>query len=182
MTKEQTFEHPPRGHVALLAYDSVNDRFQVVHVDASGLLQVDVAAVADPQANAHGYDGAAWRKQPLIWSYSDRLVDQKQNADTPAGAVTLSHTTVPAGEVWTVLGGSVVNVNTATPCRMWAALAGLGIAVYEYGTLAISVYSITSPLNIVLKAGDNVDVTFSGCTLGDTILSNIFGYKMSIAL
>lgn len=43
MAKEQNFPHPPRGHVALLAYDSVNDRFQVVHVDATGLLQVDVA-------------------------------------------------------------------------------------------------------------------------------------------
>lgn len=52
MAKEQTFSHPPKGHVALLAYDSVNDRWQVVHVDADGNLQVDLVAAALPTGAA----------------------------------------------------------------------------------------------------------------------------------
>ncbi len=52
MTKEQNFPHPPAGHFGLLAYDSVNDRWQVVHVDASGNLQVDLVAAALPSGAA----------------------------------------------------------------------------------------------------------------------------------
>lgn len=52
MTKETNFEHPPRGHVGLLAYDSVNDRFQVVYVGADGRLHIDVKASALPSGAA----------------------------------------------------------------------------------------------------------------------------------
>ena len=34
MSKEKTFEHPPRGHAAILAYDPVNDRFRVLEIES----------------------------------------------------------------------------------------------------------------------------------------------------
>lgn len=42
MARETTFEQPPEGHVAILAYDSSIDKWRAVYVDASGNLQVDV--------------------------------------------------------------------------------------------------------------------------------------------
>lgn len=48
MAKETTFEHPPRGHTAILAYDAANDVWRAVYVDASGNLQVDVVASGLP--------------------------------------------------------------------------------------------------------------------------------------
>jgi hypothetical protein len=62
MAKDQTFNQPTRGHVGILAYDPDNDRFQVVHVDSDGQLQVDVAASEALEARLHGYDGADWQK------------------------------------------------------------------------------------------------------------------------
>lgn len=52
MTKETTFPHPPGGHAAILAWDSVNERWQAVYVDASGNLQVDVVASGLPSGAA----------------------------------------------------------------------------------------------------------------------------------
>lgn len=34
MAKQRTFEHPPRGHVGLLVYDSVNDHFRILEVES----------------------------------------------------------------------------------------------------------------------------------------------------
>lgn len=52
MALDQNFPHPPKGHFGLVAYDSVNDRWQVVHVDADGNLQVDLVAAALPSGAA----------------------------------------------------------------------------------------------------------------------------------
>lgn len=60
MAKETTFEHPPKGHFGLIAYDSVNDRWQAVHVDADGNLQVDITAIVDGQIHLYAWDGDSW--------------------------------------------------------------------------------------------------------------------------
>lgn len=60
MTKELIFEHPPRDHVAILGYDSDNDRFQVAYVDSSGNLQVGFASGTSIAANMKAWDGDSW--------------------------------------------------------------------------------------------------------------------------
>lgn len=193
MTKEQTFAHPPRGHVALLAYDSANDRFQVVHVDASGLLQVDIAAQAidvevtqvtpaDLVVAAHGYDGAAWRKQPPIWGYSDRYVVQQQNVSDVAGDYTINLPAVPAGEVWRVLGLAVYR---GTNVNQYARLQVIvGVSAYSVEDIAIPTLGRFFPgaAELVLKAVDNVRVIYTGATVGEVVITVASGYKMSIAL
>lgn len=42
MAKESTFEFPPRGHIGVLGYDSVDDDFPTVLVDSDGHPQVDI--------------------------------------------------------------------------------------------------------------------------------------------
>lgn len=59
MAKETTFDHPPKGHAAILGYDSSIDKHRTFSVDSSGRLEVVVAT-------AHKYvdrgDPAAWDK------------------------------------------------------------------------------------------------------------------------
>lgn len=52
MTKETEFPHPPRGHIAVLGYDPVNERWQVFYVDDDGHVSVDVKASALPSGAA----------------------------------------------------------------------------------------------------------------------------------
>lgn len=52
MAKETALEQPPEGHIGIWAYDSVNDRWQAVYVDASGNLQVGVVASGLPTGAA----------------------------------------------------------------------------------------------------------------------------------
>lgn len=42
MAREKTFDHPPRGHGALLAYDPVNDRFRVLEVESDDYPYLEV--------------------------------------------------------------------------------------------------------------------------------------------
>ncbi len=46
MAKQTEFPHPPEGHIGLLAYDSVNDKWYAVLGDADGHLQLDVLSTA----------------------------------------------------------------------------------------------------------------------------------------
>jgi len=204
VTKEQTFEHPPRGHVALLAYDSVNDRFQVVHIDANGLLQVDVAAQAanldvniaaqaidvevtqatpaDLVVAAHGYDGAAWRKQPLIWGYTDRIVEAVVVADATVGTNYLALGVVPAGEVWVIEAMSGTDDTTVPTGVLFGAYNGSAwLWMKQVAAPVVSVYADYQGV-LRLKAGDNCAVVFLGCTLNDNLYANFVGYKMSITM
>lgn len=115
-----------------------------------------------------------------VWGYTDRLADQESLADAVAGTNTLVHTTVPAGEVWVITGGSVIDAQTAATCSFMAVLGGTGFFVYSYGTLAPWKYSAMPACNFVLKAGDYVQSEFGGCAAGDDLVSNIWGYKMAV--
>lgn len=62
MAKEQSFSFPPRGHVALLAYDPAADVFRVVAVDASGNLQVGMGGGGGLESDLYAWDGSTWQK------------------------------------------------------------------------------------------------------------------------
>lgn len=52
MAKQTEFDHPPKGHVGLLVYDSVNNKWYAVLGDANGHIQLDVLASALPSGAA----------------------------------------------------------------------------------------------------------------------------------
>jgi len=127
-----------------------------------------------------GYDSTQWRKLSLVWGYTDRLADQESLADAAAGTNTLVHTTVPAGEVWVITGGSVIDAQTAATCSFLAVLGGVGFFIYSYGTLTPWRYSAMPACHFVLKAGDYVQSEFGSCVLNDDLVSNVWGYKMGV--
>jgi hypothetical protein len=182
VAKETTFDHPPKGHVAILAYDSANDQWQAVYVDASGNLQVDVASGNQIEALAHGYYGGGWQKNPLQFGFSDRLADGFYNGDLAAGYSEFTKGTVPVGEVYVVTWCTLAYYNSV-PTRV--ELAGM------FGTFGVDLINVSSPadgvtytrlVNAFLKAGDYFRLRIYGATLHDIVYVKWHGYKMDVDL
>ncbi len=180
MTKDQQFDHPPRGHVALLAYDAANDRFQVVHVDASGLLQVDVAAVADRQVNAHGYDGTTWRKQMLAWGYYDRLAEFTQYVKVGAGDTLRTLLTVPDGYVYVVNATMSINHDKITVQNHLLYDGSNYYSIFQSTPTAIAQWQNNANLFYALKKDDKLAFQFLACDADDVLEYACWGYKMKI--
>jgi len=191
MAKQQNFAHPPRGHVAILAYDVVNNRWQVLECTADGYLKTRLQEVEGTvpiqqttpallQPGMNTYDGAAWRKQPLIWGYSDRYLVQQQNVSNVAGDYTSDLPSVPAGEVWRVAGVSVyrgTNVNQYARVQVYDGSTAVSIEDIDVGTLG---RFFSNSVEIILKAGDNVRVVYTGATVDEVVITVALGYKMSV--
>lgn len=181
MAKETNFPEPPRGHIALLGWDSVNARWQAVAVNGSGLVQVDLADVADRQVNAHGYDGSAWQKLPLLWGYSDRWFERVSDTDATAGTNTLDTAAVPAGYVYVVQGIATLNLSTVVTHRQGLRPGTYDMILQRTTGVGAGVTLPLFPVGIALKEGDTVRARFYGCTAGDDIHLSVVGYKMAIA-
>jgi len=202
MTKDTNFQHPPGGHFAILAYDAANDRFQVVHVDASGLLQVDLAAAAvtldinfasqdddvsvtqtaadDLSVSVHGYDGLLWRKQPLVWGYTDRWTHVLSETKSGDGQYSSSTTAVPPGYIYVLQVAWIKNESGARGPSYFRPYNGSDYLPVA-GLLAPAQNEIAT-LNgpIVLKPGDFLNLAQDSCLNGDAIMAGVWGYKMKI--
>jgi len=191
MAKEQHFVHPPRGHVAILAYDDGNDRWQVLECTADGYLEIRLQEVngtvpvqqATPallQPGINTYDGSVWHKQAPIWGFTDRYHETEYTTDSAGGTHTFTFSTVPAGEVWVITGVSIVNQN-----NVWTgnvdAFFGAGIATVKawYGGVA-GQWQTWDPVHLVLKADDHVKAYIQSTVLHDDLYCNMWGYKMAI--
>ena len=81
MAKETLFDHPPKGHVAITAYDPSVDKWRAVEVDASGRLEVVMTAGhkyidrGDPAA--HDFDQTDLTMDNLwhVLDLSDIIID-----------------------------------------------------------------------------------------------------------
>ena len=129
----------------------------------------------------YGWDGSAWRKLPLVWGYSDRYIERELNSNADAGANTLTFSTVPAGEVWVIEGGTAYNSTSGNDQIYWNH-AGTGIAIRLRRVNAPSANEeVRIESRVILKADDAMQAYFTGCTAGDTIAAYVWGYKMKIA-
>jgi len=128
-----------------------------------------------------GWDGTQWRKLPMLWGYSDRYVEKEVDASADVGLNYLVFSTVPAGEIWVI--SSVVWANLISACSTITAQLYDGAEAYAVFVETPSVADVykATLCNLVLKAGDNLRVDFSGCTAGDVLLAFASGYKMAIA-
>jgi len=181
VTKETNFEYPSEGYVALLYYDTANDRFQLVQGG-----DVDAAIPADAKAKlvtalAHGYDGTLWRKQPLVWGYSDRWYESSNHTKVGAGHYTLATAVVPSGYVYVADYISTVNLHTicARTYEVYTTVAGLVVGFLPI--VASNTWTYSPPMGIVLKEGDKVAVSFLSCNNGDYLAMKVWGHKMKVA-
>lgn len=167
--------------------------WQAAAIEADGSLHVhlksqeaDVGiAQATPallQPGINSYVGGGWQKQPLIWGYSDRILEQVNVNPAPAGQNNVYIGGVPAGEVWVIESMALIDFTSACTAVRFGAYDGSswmwfdevlnpGAAVYSFWTGSFRV-----------KQGDSVGGVFMGVTLNDNILLNISGYKMDVDL
>lgn len=142
-----------------------------------------LAAVAADylRTQLHGWDGSAWQKLNLLWGYSDRYAERKVNTDAAAGTNTLDFTAVPAGEVWVVNSIAAVDQNSAiTAIWITANLAGVNYFLLVQASPVAGTWYFWNG-NIVMKAGDYIQVFFLGTVLNDDIDARACGYKMKVA-
>jgi len=129
----------------------------------------------------YGWDGSAWRKLPLVWGYSDRYVEREANTNADAGLNALTFTTIPADEVWFILGGLAYNTTSSNTVVEWLHTGSVEDMRLRRSMATAANDEIRLDTMIVLKPGDTLQVNFNGCTAGDTIVAYAWGYKMKIA-
>jgi len=191
MAKEQTFAHPPRGHVAILYYDSANDCFRVVGGDGVGHANIRIAAQgvdvevtqdapADLLVAAHGYDGATWRKQPLVWGYTERLYAFDTHTKAGAGTYTITVFTVPAGYVYVV--NAIVSNDTATAIKHAHQVCDGDdcMTIHEETQSGAGVLIVNANISYPMEAGDKLKVVFTAAQDADYLVARVWGYKMKV--
>jgi len=193
MAKEQHFAHPPRGHVAILAYDDGNNRWQVLECTEDGYLQVRLQEVngtvliqqvmpslLQPGINTH--DGATWRKQPLIWGYTDRWAGTDSIADAVAGANTITLPAVPAGSVYVLQALTGLNVNSICSMRFRVKSVAVACTLTTFANQPAATVAAKDYTGLPLKEGDQAQIIFEGCTVNDDLYMVAWGYKMRVNL
>lgn len=126
------------------------------------------------------WDGTQWRKQPLLFGYSDVYDERISNINVPAGTVTQTFSAVPAGEVW------VVTLFTAFPSqgnttRVLMKMEGTSthnLHVVPTPPGSTSVYVPVTP--IILAATYYLEIVWENAALNDDFRASAMGYKMSI--
>ncbi|MDP2324162.1 MAG: hypothetical protein Q8N51_09045, partial [Gammaproteobacteria bacterium] len=158
---------------------------------AGGLLKIqiggqdaDVTVKQTTPANLtsglHGWDGAAWRKLPLLFGYSDTLALEASNLALAAGTNTLDASACPAGYIWVVTSILIMYVGTV-PAGIFTDLIS--------GANTLALYRQFSPVSgagydrqgfWVLKAGDYLRCVVTGATLNDDLYLHASGYAQAV--
>lgn len=129
----------------------------------------------------HGWDGANWRKLPLLWGYSDIYGYQQTSVDVDEGFNSLVFPAVPAGEIWVINHFSADAVQgNPTSIELFATIEGSAIM------LARELYLFANDLvkwtgSLVLKEGQYLTAWYWGCAAGDDLFAYAAGYKMKVA-
>ena len=182
MAKEQVFEHPPRGHVAILYYDPTNDRYQVVEGDDVDTAIPSAAKAMLASSLAHGYDGALWRKLPLLWGYTGIVGSTTSWTSDGTSPYTLSSAVVPDGEVWVVNSARAMHNNPGALAMWLYAVNPGGSPLIDGSQLAAANDPIGNIQPIILAKDGKVDAVIYGLPATQIVYLHIQGYKMKITM
>jgi len=136
---------------------------------------------ADLRTGAHGWDGAAWHKLPMVFGYSDRWAENAEGAATGAGNAVAVTAAVPAGYVYVLQQAEAFHDAAAAVELLVTPIAGALVCglVHELAAAAWVHYSWTGSL--VLKAGDQIAATAAAPGDGKKVHLHTWGYKMKVA-
>lgn len=126
------------------------------------------------------WDGSRWRKQPLIFGYSDQYIEYQ--TDTGDGTtLNQDFSTVPSGEIWVITSFSCYPYSGAHADLVWIGgrFGGVGHAFKAAPSLA-QYTSLCLDHKLILKAGDYLRVSWRNAANGDTFFSYANGYKLNL--
>jgi len=128
-----------------------------------------------------GWDGTQWRKNALLWGYTDRYADSDSDLSAAAGTNVLSLTSVPAGEVWRV--ASIAAFDGSSNITTLILSLGLGGTTHYLASQPITAAGqlVLWTGDVTLKEGDSIVATFYGCVLNDDLFLSACGYKMDVS-
>ena len=146
----------------------------------AGDVEVTQLNPADMLVGSHGYNGTAWKKQGMIWSYHSRIHAVVTHTQSGAGAYTMTVLTVPTGYVYVVNAISSNNATRALKHTQQLCSAGGCMNCYEKTTLAAGELVINANLNYVLTEDDTVKVVFTTSQDADYMVGRVWGYAMKV--
>lgn len=177
------------GYLKIVVSDTAGLKASDLNLDGAKDLQVDVktsalpsgAATSAKQNQLQGWDGAAWRKLPLVWGYSDVYSEIESEDNVGVGNQILTFSVVGAGEVWVVTCFVARSIqDDPSSVRLQARVGGV-VVWLKAEAYPVANMTVASECLIVLKEGDYLQVTFVSCLATTDVRANAIGYKMKIA-
>ena len=127
-----------------------------------------------------GWDGTQWRKIGLLLGYEDRYAEVESADDVSAGTNTLTFTAVTPGEIW-VITAFTADCEQANPSTVLLYAKCDGVYIHlKREAYTVAKTTVEMPTHIVLKAGDQLLVSFYECAEGDDIGASALGYKVAV--
>jgi hypothetical protein len=169
----------------------VTDQWRKLVATAAGALHVYIAGQADTltvdldvpsslAAQNYGWDGANWRKLPLLYGYSDRYAERHEETVPATSDRVLTFSTVPSGEIWIVyifsarvVSGEIVDIALRANTNSISCVVNCDVQSSIGRTVGITSW-------LVLKPGDHLDVYFINAIKDSVLHAYAWGVKMKV--
>lgn len=162
-----------------LQFDA-SDRLKVLIDAITAALTVTQTTPANLLSGVHGYISGAWRKQPLVFSYSTNYLERVFTLSAAVGANTLTLTAVPANTLRVIT--NLTAFNNTSPTTFTDVDTGAGSPLLAVvGALTARMPLIWSGW-VFMAAGQACRGYFEGCTLNDDLYLDAVGYDMTLNL
>lgn len=166
-----------RNALNSIATDELDIVFDGQNVD----VEVTQTTPADLCTGAHGWDGSAWHKLPMVWGYSEPWVEVVVGTAVGAGNAVAETVAVGAGYVHI---GQIINIYHDVGANNYMSLQVhdgvdfiylLEVPAATSGLIYQSLIPVTCPQPVQVQA------TLIAPGAGKTITLQVWGYKMRIA-
>jgi len=142
-------------------------------------VEVKQAAPADLAVGLHGWDGSAWRKNPLQLGFNSKYREREQMSATGAGN-TMDTTPVPAGEIWVICSAMCFDYTHACGPASLNVYDGTNTYTLNRAATLAASEALTFQGTMPLVEGERIRAAFGGLTVGDSIYCDVVGYKMVV--
>jgi hypothetical protein len=127
------------------------------------------------------WDGTRWRKQPLMFGFSELAGENLENTSLAAGANNLNGAAVGAGELLIVRHLALMYSGTPPTYMGVYPVGSPGTPYILFEHTVVSTRWYIEPVFAVLEEGDYLTAFVGGATLNDNLYFRYLGYKTTIA-
>lgn len=128
-----------------------------------------------------GWTGSAAVRLPLLWGYGEQYAEHEENLDCPAADVSLTFSTVPAGEIWVITSFSARGEGSDTDWIELRAVIGAVVHCLKARVYGTAQETVELQGRIVLAEDDYLLAYFESVGLNDKVYADAVGYKMLVA-
>lgn len=131
------------------------------------------AIVADLERKLMGNDN-------VMWGYNDRMFTRQDHLTIAPGAIVYTHTTCPAGEVWTITGISIFTDEDDSKLNVLNYVEAVNYAITDQLSPAANLWKTVTDLHVILKEGDGIRTSWTNVVNNQRLMSNVWGYSMKV--